>query len=1634
MVHMIGISIKRKVACLVILSMAAQAIGPVAAIALTGGPTQPEFSKFEPVTTTDMVNEFTGDFSYNLPVLNIPGPNGGGYALSLSYHSGEGGEEQASWVGKGWTLNPGAILRNRHGFPDDYKGQQIHHYNHTPMNWTVSVGATANAEVFSKDLGVGVNLSKSYNNYSGYKLTAGFNIDAMGILDLGYSVTNGDGSWSVSINPAAALRKVYDLTTRPDLLSPEMPEAAGMSQDGIDVYNAYLTSRHANDVAEFGSGFDHGTTGAATYGLYLAAEHVMPAYFPEYSGATYQYNVAFNVDPGLPVGLKTGFKGSFGWQKNKDEDVNAYGYMYSGNITGGGDAMDYYVEKEEAFNKRDRVLGIPFANADQFMVSGEGIGGGFRLYNRGVGQFRPASRESNNGIAQLGVDLHAGADVGIGATVSLSSHTLTMGAWTAGDQGYHFNPADQGNDAVFCRFTNDLGGNVASSQNDAAVAASAGRPYTVNSNIMPQINGGQRSGRSSYIGYSTIRQMREQPLYECYFTGGPSFFKSYNKGDSSRRFVDFNDAGIQDGIGEYAIVRPDGQRYVYGLPVYSRNECDMNYIVGGVNSSDGYLVFSPRTKDDDGYKTGERRSSPYAASYLLTQITTPDYVDRTNDGPTADDLGGWTKFNYARAAGSNIKSGNESTDWYKWRIPYYGMVYKRNSLSDPKDDIGTVAYGEKELYYLSSIETKTHIAIFVTSPRKDGYGADLDEANATAHDYATGVDPGHNKLQKLDRIELYAKNADGTIGKKLSVTHFEYDYSLCPHLPNAEENPLDAINPDSHPSGQHYRNGHLTLRRVFFEYEGAVNARTSPYVFNYDYQTSSHFSALPSAVQTKYHDIIAFRDGKSWVENPAYSPFDLDCWGNYRYQGVTRAQNFEAWTEQNPPAQYDPAAWQLKWIQLPSGGEIHIQYEEKDYHTVQNRPVMVMAKLGAMEGDPVYNGKSAHVHVNLNLLGLSTAEAIEVRKAVRRMIADPESERFYFKFLYALTGSQPNLTNCTSEFITGYTKVISANAGSGGDADLDLELPAFNTSDNIASGYDHPADAACNFVAANRAGNLDEHGVCDRLSPEASYNDQDGWDLVWNLVGKFPLPVFTRSTSCNSINLDHSYIRIPLGRDKKGGGVRVKRLLMYDKGITGDNGSAALYGTDYSYKMPDGTSSGVATNEPPSGREENPLITYFKKRDDQSWLNRILSGDDKDQFESPSGESILPAPSIGYARVVARNIHTGKTTTGYSVREFYTARDYPFDGTYAEEGESNSSVMNTALVKNDIPVIFTNGAATFRHYDMARAQGYRFVQNSMHGQLKSLSEYGGDPFGGSSSNTLITQQVFTYFQPGEKIPVVHRFGTTPSLEYLGREEEVVMEQRRVDDQTFAGGLAGDVDIVFAFIPIIIPSAFPDLDITEELLQTHVTTKIIRYPAIVKSTLTVRDGVSHLSENIGFDPESGRPVLVRTSDGYNNLTVGSSSTAHQGYYYAATIPASQQYSDLGQLAEREGLVITSNNGLAIEKRYAAGVGGERHVLNFRFTGMGVVANSIAQLVPGDLVRVLGTDNPASYLGTYYVGAVAGNQVQLLPTYISNVNTEALVSVGKVELIRSARTNQVGLDAGAVTTYGGTIPLTVDHPLP
>lgn len=194
---------RKRVAWIMTMIFLANTFSPVATYAVTSGPEQPNHQGFQPATTTDMVDLFSGDFSYNIPLFELPGPNGG-YPFNLSYQGGITMDQEASWAGLGWTLSPGAVNRQMRGLPDDFKGADNDNEINTKDRVTttmaidpaitVGIGAGTSLEVLGagKDLG-SAGLSVFYNSYKGF----GYSIDA----SVGFSRSVSSG-WTQGIRYA----------------------------------------------------------------------------------------------------------------------------------------------------------------------------------------------------------------------------------------------------------------------------------------------------------------------------------------------------------------------------------------------------------------------------------------------------------------------------------------------------------------------------------------------------------------------------------------------------------------------------------------------------------------------------------------------------------------------------------------------------------------------------------------------------------------------------------------------------------------------------------------------------------------------------------------------------------------------------------------------------------------------------------------------------------------------------------------------------------------------------------------------------------------------------------------------------------------------------------------------------------------------------------------------------------------------------------------------------------------------------------------------------------------------------------------------------------------------------------------
>ena len=152
--------------------MVFEAVLPSVGLALTSGPSQPEMQGFEPIGGSNLVDAFSGDFSYSIPLMDV-----GGYPLNLNYHSGSSADDEASWVGFGWSLTPGAVTRQLRGLPDDFNGsEQVKKQQSFKDNITYGVNGTVKAEIMGVPLKLSLNAGIGVDNYKGIGTTLGTNV------------------------------------------------------------------------------------------------------------------------------------------------------------------------------------------------------------------------------------------------------------------------------------------------------------------------------------------------------------------------------------------------------------------------------------------------------------------------------------------------------------------------------------------------------------------------------------------------------------------------------------------------------------------------------------------------------------------------------------------------------------------------------------------------------------------------------------------------------------------------------------------------------------------------------------------------------------------------------------------------------------------------------------------------------------------------------------------------------------------------------------------------------------------------------------------------------------------------------------------------------------------------------------------------------------------------------------------------------------------------------------------------------------------------------------------------------------------------------------------------------------------
>lgn len=1630
------ISLKKKyklfriLAAFLAVNIFTQAMFPIISYALTSGPSQPEIQSFEPVGTTEMVDLFSGDFTYNIPLFEVPGPNGG-YPFNLFYNSGIGMDQEASWTGLGWNLNPGAIVRDMRGLPDEFDGDLVTREFDMRPSTTIGVGAGGNIEVFGGDAQLSLGISIYYNNYKGvgYSLEPGFSttpakdgITAGAGLNLSIDSQEGIGG-----NASLSLTNIGENSMQEFNVGVGYNSRQGLSKVSMGGSLSWEATLE-NDKNEPGTG-NRSINGTSTLSFFSGG------YSPQVAIPMRGKNLALQFKYGAAgYGLfGNGYvSGFFHTQNVKDRGTAktspAFGYLnyekgthHNSHPTFDNSLMDFNREKDGMIRKNSPNLPIPVTTPDIYSVNGQGIGGMFRAYRNDVVTLFDPKVESEFAGGSFGVDLAPGFGPHIGVNVTGNYSTSQSGKWHVGDENdteFHNVPSrtevpfENVYFKTYGELSSDLGNEIDFIGKEDAVRACFDKMGSgVNKKFVP--NGELMRGKGS----------EPEP-----FTYDPGNISSEREPRNLNiQYIDNNqDAGM-------IATNPDGTRYVYKKVAKVTDHIECQFSCGSLSD-----VCNPIThigtknnkakydysNTDEYYNRTKLPPHPY--TYLIEEILGADYIDVTGDGPSIDDFGYWIKFNYTT-----------QPVIYNWRVPYLGAHAIKGLNTTREDNKGSYMYGQKEIYYLTSVESKTHIANFSTSERKDARGASKEIQNNNS-DVFGSTSPA--SMKKLDNIQLFSKD---NMVKPIKTVHFKYSYKLCKGLPNndgtADVGTGGAIVNDD---------GKLTLESVWFTYENNDRGRLSPYVFDYNHDQPE--------------------------ENPDYFTHKYDRWGNYKpvkhicteddhTHGTTDVPDYMVGSELPYVDQFDKnnpdfktitdkhkAAWSLKEITLPSGALIKVDYEADDYAYVQNKQAMQMFEIASLAPGNSYeeyikhgrwaDGTSRRIYFNLEE---NTADASQIENYVKGI------EKVYFKVFMHVRKDSDDRT----DYVTGYADV----SGSGMDVSsmndegkytrgwIELGRPRIGTRNGSRSLAFHPFSvAAWQYIRTNQP-QLAGFGP---FNVDPNSNKQAARDKAKSLASAIPTIIQTFQGFNNyaydhnwgeKVILDKSFIRLNSPDKKKiGGGARVKQIALYDNwdlATTPDEvgqEAQSVYGQVYDYNMLEGgkwISSGVATYEPMIGGDENPF------RNAKEFPEVIpLKTNNNLYFELPVNESYFPGASVGYRKVTVKSLAThyenvttdqvlpgdrysfsipdGIMTTGATTHEFYTAKEFPV---VTDETPIDIQPFDLFI---PIPLI---GQISVNN--LTASQGYSITLNDMHGKLRKVSNYKQDKDGKILFDKPISYVEYfyhsevkeknpdpanDYYVLNNKVDVLIKVGDGFSKDKrtLGQDYEFFTDMRKSRVHGASGGVKVNVDLVFiglGFLPLV--TAWPSIGSATTEVRTITTNKVIHKFGILKAIEAFKDGSKVRTEHTVYDNMTGEPVVSKVTNNFDDPI------------YSYTMPAFQVYEGMGHASKNAGLSFGGN--LAAEnlvnRTYEITLSNTA-VLDHLFPGDEYIMDSfkiacVRKIASNKIlvaVKHSATGLPATGLGT-----------------LNNKN---------FSLVRSGRRNILTAKAGNITTLGDKTQPNVGNPLP
>jgi PA14 domain len=1586
---------------------------------LTSGPTQPEMQTFQTVNSNNMVDLFTGDFSYNIPLLDV-----GGYPINIHYSSGITMDQESSWVGLGWNINPGTITRNMRGLPDDFNGtDQVEKTLSLKKNKTIGVTAGVNVELLGGSLTLGASIGAFHNTYKGWGTETGINAGinagsaASGSMTLGLGVTNNSQN-GLDISPSLSFKSSSedDKTTGSVTIGTNYNSRTGINSLQMTGQISQQDHMWHNAKEQYSSE----QLGTISSSITFSKPAFTPTVTIPFTSSQYSFKIKLGAEAwALHPNFSVRGYGSVQQiaEGDKTKLMPAYGYLYFQNAKNNqGALLDFNREKEMAYRETEPHIAVPMYTYDSYCITGEGTGGMFRPYRSDIGFVFDHAMSSKSNSSSFALDLgfggyfHGGIDYdGIIATTKnnpwkddniLKDVIPFKPADSTFEPVYFKNPGEK--TSVDQNFYTAIGDtklmrvdlSPLTAQNSATVTAT--RNFSTFKNA---VSDGKFAFNNSV--YRKQRDKRTQMISYLKAIDANSFaldkiIRSYNINSFPTSLCNTNytlvprvdSADINSSLyqvrkphhlSEITVLNSDGKRYVYGVPVYNFLEKEVTFSVdqklngtaagnlftGQIKYDTGKDNSTSNTKGIDNYFNRETVPS-YAHSFLLSGILSPDYVDITGDGITEDDNGEAIKFNYSRIY-------NKTTP-YKWRAPFDSAAYNEGLKTDNRDEKGSYSYGEREVWYLNSVESKTMMATFVldiTNTRLDAYGVTNEN----------GIINTANKLYRLQEINLYAKAdfiKNGLAGAKpIKTVHFEYSYELC------KKNPSSV--PDS---------GKLTLKKIWFTYNNNNKGKLNPYVFTYHANNPNY---LKGAVD-RWGNYKDSRNNPSQIANADY-PYSLQTGQSNNWNSAK--------------ADSSAAAWTLANIQLPSGGQLKMTYESDDYAYVQNKRAMQLFSIAGFGTDssstpssllyPSHTPGQDYQYVFINI-----TDPVNSKDDIKRNYLDGVT-KLYFNLLVKVPA---DIWGKGSEYVPFYADIDAQHYGMKGTSSNKMIWIKLAPIPDGAP----PAVAAVQFLRLNlpsKAYPFSEPGenvdAADfiKMILTAGSNISDG-------VSGFGAHART-SNHCDTIIPASSFVRLDNPSFKKlGGGLRVKKIEVYDNFhyMSKSQQQDATYGQQYDYStvqminnVPTRISSGVAAFEPAIGGEENPFHVPIE------YVEHIapLAPTNYKYTEEPLGETYFPGPMIGYSKVTVQTTNNNKkSATGREVTEFYTTNDFPTLWEFTPLDNESKKTFNPPV---------RNFFKFFAQHNVTLSQGFKVELNDMNGKLKSQSSYAQTDSINPISYTYNYYNVATdntlKKQLSNNVTVIDSAnGNVNSNGQLGKDIEVMVDLREQTSKTIDPSLEFNVDVVpAAFFPLVLPSLIPSATSETNRYRSVAVLKVVNRYGILDSVVHIEKGSKVSTKNMIYDSETGEVVLSRTNNEFDDPI------------YNFVYPAHWAYTGMSSAYQNQGATF-SKVSFKQGKMYDY-YSNEMNVSKFFESGDELMVNS-----QDTLASPVGSDSCSSnyytYRGPYTnkkiwaIDAAKGKEGNKGINFFDKAGNPFSATTVTVTILRSGKRNMPTIPVGSITS--------------